>query len=490
MIGIINQATNMKRFLLLWSVFLMTTSGRLLAQEATCNCLENLEKLIAKTEENYAGFPQKVIPTTRANYQKLKQTLRAKTRPETSAKKCFFLLKEYVRFFADKHFSLMYTNDKDYDREMVSVSEASLKQRFATQKISGAEGIWVNPDGTLRLGIQRSPNGVFKAIVLESKDPKLPVGLVYFTLTPSPNGFIAKEYDGFLTTDTPAKQKGNLLQIWYHSLFGRVFPTSLSEAETYEMGIWKNNNNGLDFRKLSDKTAYIKIPTFMQNDTKIQELVSRNEHIIKSCENLIVDLTGNGGGSTGWVSLMPFFMTNPIYQYDTYVRVSPENIKHKLADLEPFVLNPIPDEYKKYFPEKVLAAYRKAYEELPHTKQAFYPIPGVTFPLDSILAKPAKVALIVDDRCGSSSEYFFSLCKQSKKTTTYGINTIGMMDYEGMSTPTPLPYDKYILSIPIVKSSWTDRKPIDRVGFKPDVLLHQIPTTQWVEFVQKELERN
>jgi hypothetical protein len=63
------------------------------------------------------------------------------------------------------------------------------------------------------------------------------------------------------------------------------------------------------------------------------------------------------------------------------------------------------------------------------------------------MAKPKKIALIVDELCGSSTEYFFYLSKQSKKTARYGIPTMGMMDYEGMSNRTPLPYDKFILTI-------------------------------------------
>jgi hypothetical protein len=338
------------------------------------------------------------------------------------------------------------------------------------------------------LAIKKFDN-VFKAIVVDSKDPNIPMGLVKFTLTPVKNGFIAKEYDYFNTTDIPAKQKGNLLQIWNFSLFGKVYPSEMAPAEKSELNTWKNNNNGLDFKQLSPKTAYLKIPTFLNNDDKIQQLVAQSDSIIRACDNLIVDLTGNGGGNTGWVAFLPYFMTNPIVQYESMLRVTPENVNAKLADLEYFAVNPIPDEYKKYFPDHILAAYKKAYQELPTTSKPFYPIPGVTFPLDSVMAKPKKIALLVDDFCGSSSEYFFFLVEQSKKTTTYGINTIGMMDYEGMSIPTPLPYDKYILSIPISKSSWTDANPIDLTGFQPEILLDSIEQKNWVQFVLEDLEK-
>ncbi|MFN3299574.1 MAG: S41 family peptidase [Sediminibacterium sp.] len=469
--------------------FLLILSTKIFSQDNSCNCLDNLNKLINKTEENYAGFPSKINEATKGKYKKLVNSLKKSALNITTPKTCFYILKNYVRFFKDKHFVLSYSNTNDDDYEKITYSEEHFKKRLAKKQVADVEGIWINADSTLKLAIQKFPNNIYKAIVIQSQDVKIPVGLVYMTLTPSKFGFIAKEYNSFITTDVPAKQKGNLLQIWYYNMFGKVYPSELSNTEKEELKTWRDNNNGLNFQKLSSKTAYLKIPTFINNDDKILQLVSKNDSIIKTCDNLIVDLTGNGGGNTGWVSFLSYFMTNPIFQYDTYLRVTPENVKSKLADLEPFVVNPIPDDYKKYFPDEILAAYKKAYQELPTTKKEFYPIPGVTFPLDSVLAKPKKIALIVDNLCGSSAEYFFFISKQSKKTTTYGINTIGMMDYEGMSTLTPLPYDQYMLTIPIVKSSWADKEPIDQTGFKPDVLLDKIEQKNWIEFVQQDLEK-
>jgi len=476
-----------KNILILLSNILFSTVT--FSQGNQCNCLDNLNKLVAKTEENYAGFPAKVNDKTTLSYKILNEELQKKTATVKNSKLCFYLLKEYVRFFNDKHFILSYSNDKDYDNKKVVYSEKYFKRKISKNRLDSVEGIWVNADTSLKLAIQKSPANTYKGIVLESKDTKIPLGLVYVTLTPTKNGFIAKEYNSFITTDIPAKQKGNLLQIWNHTMFGKVYPNKLIKSEQEELDTWKNYNNGLSFQKLSTKTAYLKVPTFFNNDDKIQQLVSKSDSIIKTCDNLIVDLTGNGGGSTGWVLFLPYFMTNAVIQHETYLRVTPDNVKSKLTDLEPFVVNPIPLEYKKYFPDEVVAAYKKAYQELPTTKKIFYPIPGVTFPLDSITIKPKRIALIVDDLCGSSAEYFFFISKQSKKMTTYGINTIGMMDYEGMSNPTAMPYDKFILTIPIAKSSWTDTNPIDHQGFKPDVLLNNIDPKDWVKHIQKDLER-
>lgn len=370
---------------------------------------------------------------------------------------------------------MSYSNENDYDKNTINYKEEYLKRRAFSNKLNPVEGIWMNPDKTLKIGIQKFANGIYKVIVLESKDPKFTKGFVYMTLTANGKEFVARRYNSFITTDIPAKLKGNLLQVWNQEIWGKVYPFKLNSAELDELNAWKNGNNGIYFTKLNAKTSYLKIPTFYNNDDKIQQLVSKSDSIIRTTENLIIDLTGNGGGNTGWVNFLPYLITNPIVQAKTYLRVTPENIKSKMMDLKPFAESPIPDEYKKYFPDTVLNAYTKAYKELPTTNQEFYPIPSVTFPVDSVTKFPKKVALVFDNFCGSSTEYFFSPSSQSTKVTRYGVNTIGMMDYEGMSIPTPLPYDKFILTIPITKSSWTDRKPVDLTGFEPEILLNNLP---------------
>ena len=480
----------MKRHFYFFSVLILLTNlcFSQVKHDNQCNCSDNLKKLISKTEENYAGYPSKVNDNTRAKYNKLKFQLEVKSKNENNPKSCFYLLKEYVRFFEDKHFILTYNNENDFDNEIINLSENDFKKSSTKRNLDAMEGIWINADSTLKLAIQKFPNNIYKSIVVETQNTKIPLGLVYATLYKKKNRIFVKEYNYFITTDIPAKVKGNLLQLGFFSMYGRVFPNALSSAEKEELNTYSGNNNGLNFKKLSSKTAYLKIPTFQNNDDKIQQLVVQSDSIIRSCENLIVDLTGNVGGNTGWVSFLTYFITNPIVQYDTYLRVTPENVKYKLADLEPFVVNPIPEEYKKYFSDEKVSAYKKAYQELPNTKKEFYPIPGITFPLDSILKNPKKIALVVDDFCGSSAEYFFFITKQSKKTTTYGINTIGMMDYEGMSNLTSMPYSGYYLTIPIVKSSWTDENPIDKTGFKPDVILNKLEQNKWIDFIKKDLE--
>jgi hypothetical protein len=216
--------------------------------------------------------------------------------------------------------------------------------------------------------------------------------------------------------------------------------------------------------------------------------VAANDKAIRSSKYLIIDLRGNGGGNSGWSYLLPYVMTNPITQDSPLLRVSPDNVRIKRSELEYFVKNPLPPDVKKYYPDEYVSKLKKIYEELPSSKNTFYEIPGLIIPVDSVLGSPSKVALITDELCGSSTEYFFYLMKQSKKVTRYGRNTVGMMDYEGPTSRTALPCKTLILMMPVSKSSWADKNPIDKKGFSPDIKLN-IPENQLIEFVSKDLKR-
>lgn len=457
----------------------------LMQAQQPCDCLYNLKETITHTEANYAGFPTKVNQKTRQAYEKLVARLQTDAASESNPKKCFYLIKDYIRFFKDKHFSFSYLSKDDYDREILNIDE----KYFKTLKPgNGPEGIWINPDSSITLGIKKFQNNEYKALILNSKDPKLPKGLVYFVLKPHQKGYLLRQYNVFSSIDFYARQREGLLQLWNFSMFGRTFPKEMSGSEKVELDTWKGNNNGLSFRKLNKETSYIKIPTFFNNDSKIEKLVTASDSAIRNSEFLIIDLRGNGGGNSGWSALLPYVMTGPIKQNAPLLRISKDNVHLKRSELEPLVKNPVATEMKKYFPDEYMIRLKKIYEELPTTTHTFYQIPGPTIPADAILSKPSKVALITDELCGSSTEYFFQLMAQSKKTTRYGTNSVGMMDYEGPTTATPLPFKEFILMIPVSKSSWTDKHPIDETGFSPDRKL-SIPPKQWINYIITDLRK-
>jgi len=477
----------MKQMLALF-LLLISLSSTMFSQDNTCNCLENLNLTIEKTETNYAGFPNKVTAQTKAVYQAMVTNLQKKAVKETDTKRCFSLISTYVTFFKDRHFDVAFSLHNEGDKVFSKLTESDYRKSLQKNPARGIEGIWTNPDFSISIAVQKNGKETYQAVVIKSTVKEIPVGLVYANFNKTPEGYSYSKHD-FMTAPYPARVHGGLLRLWNIELWGKVFPGQMTLEEETELATWKNYNFGLQFKMLDSKTAYLKIPTFSR-DNLVQKLIADNDASIKRAAYLIVDLRGNGGGNTGWSYLLPYFMTRPINQGDSYLRLSPDNIKRSLAEMEPVVKNPVSDEMKKYFTPVYMLALLRAYEEIPASKEVYYPIPSITIPLDSVAKFPKKIALIFDDLCGSSAEYFFHLSRQSDKITRYGDRTFGMMDYAGMPQRTALPFKDYHLVIPDTKSSWTDESPIDQTGFIPEIDLSGLPQWKWVDFVKNDLSKH
>jgi len=449
-----------------------------------CNCGENLEMTIKKVEENYAGFPDKITLLTQKEYGEFKERLLTVAVNTNDSGACYTLLKEYVNYFYDKHFRIEYNSRPD--SIIIPIEVSKIKELSENPDEHSLEGIWKDIKGT-KIAIVKHGTNTYKALKVSSGTDMYPEGFVYFTLTGQEDSFSAVLYNRKINIDIPVQKIGNFLKIWNMQLWVRD-RAELTPMESQELQSWKENNNGLIFKKINADFSYLKIPTFENNDDKISKLVSENDSVIKNTPFLIIDLRDNGGGSTGWVNLIPYIATSSIDQGGSYLRISKENSAKKISDLDAFVNHPIPDGYKKYFPQETLDAYRKAYHEISKTKNQFLYMPSVVFPLDSVLPMPKKVAIIFDELAGSSTEFFINLSKQSDKVVTYGQNSVGMMDYVGVSTPSRLPFDGFMLYIPIEKSSWTDNSPIDRTGFSPQVRLGD-PQEVWINQILKDLPK-
>ncbi len=471
-------------------LFLLFTGllSNVVSQNNTCNCLENLSLTIKKTEENYAGFPDKVTARTRPAYQAMVTNLQKKAAKETDPKRCFSLISTYVTFFKDRHFDVALSLHNESDKVFSKLTESDYRKSLEKNPARGIDGIWTNPDSSVSIAVQNKGKDAYQAVVIKSTVKETPVGLVYANLTKTPEGYSFSKHN-FMTAAYPARLHGGLLRLWNIELWGKVFPGQMTLEEKMELATWRNYNFGLQFKMLDQRTAYLKIPTFSR-DNLVQKLIVESDATIRKAAYLIVDLRGNGGGNTGWSYLLPYFMTRPIDQGENYLRLSADNIKRNLDEMEPVVKNPVSDEMKKYFTPAYMLTLIRAYEEIPVSKEVYYPIPSITIPLDSVAKFPKKIALIFDDLCGSSAEYFFHISRQSDKITRYGDRTFGMMDYLGMPQRTALPFKDYHLVIPDTKSSWTDKAPIDQTGFIPEVDLSVLPQWKWVDFVKNDLSKH
>lgn len=209
-----------------------------------------------------------------------------------------------------------------------------------------------------------------------------------------------------------------------------------------------------------DKIAYIKVRSFSgfpdsSNDEKtIGEFFEKT----KDYENIIIDITGNSGGTTDYLNcFMPILKkTLVVTRYmlfkmgdnsSPYINEEYSNEIQPIDKLPEFLnLNQEDKKENTHFAKRV-----DSFKSLPN------PVRG-------------KVWLLVDDKVFSASEYFTILCKSSKEVTIVGKNTSG----DGLSAVDPilmiLPNSKVAMRYSVDYGLNEDGSCNAECGTKPDIV--------------------
>ena len=218
---------------------------------------------------------------------------------------------------------------------------------------------------------------------------------------------------------------------------------------------------------LDDTTALYRIASFDGRfRPKIDSITKTNATKLAYTKLLILDVRGNGGGSDGsYRSLIPYLYTNPVEEVSVALYSTPENNSKYSGAL-------FPDMSPK---EKIYFA------ALQHRLNAhlgqMVPVEG-NKKIHLIRRKPsqlhpevARVAVLQNKRCASTTEQFLLLARQSKKTTSFGENSEGVLDYANMQFK-PLPCYNMRLGWATSRSFRLDcGEGIDNVGIAPTVRL-------------------
>lgn len=164
-----------------------------------------------------------------------------------------------------------------------------------------------------------------------------------------------------------------------------------------------------------DKIAYIKVKSF-----GAENIGSHDEKIIgdffektKNYENIIIDITGNGGGTTRYIYYFaPILKHNLVYNQYTLFKMGPHSAPYIKAGYRGKVqsIDKLPD-----FPN----LNQEDKKELTH----FIKRSDSFDPLENPVK--AKVWLLIDENVFSASEHFAIMCKQSKTGTIVGRNSAG-----------------------------------------------------------------
>ncbi len=139
----------------------------------------------------------------------------------------------------------------------------------------------------------------------------------YYTQDHSKQNCLAK----FLT-------ESNNLLLLYNDYWIRQFPdTNLTKKERLFLSFIKEKHPFVE--KLSDKTIYLRIPSFEYNQKKyIDSVLSKNDKLITSTPNLIIDIrNGTGGSSHSWENIIPYLYTNIVRDMDNQYLATDLNAK-------------------------------------------------------------------------------------------------------------------------------------------------------------------
>jgi hypothetical protein len=237
----------------------------------------------------------------------------------------------------------------------------------------------------------------------------------------------------------------------------------------------------VQFQRLSLETNLITIRSFDEGYRRlIDSIVTANDALIRQTKNLIIDVRGNGGGSdVSYYPLRKYLFTHSYLRYGAEILCTPDNIE-KFKGL---ASNP-------NFSKEEQENFRKRAADMEkHLNEYWSPWPA-TFMSDTleVTTFPQKVAVIIDKRCGSTTEQFLlDVASNSRKTTIYGEPSGGVLDYANL-------YFFKIPNTPFQVNYATSRSKridfglgIDNIGILPHVKLDQI-TTDWVKHVQVNLE--
>ena len=476
---------------LFFSLFVLVLCGGAYAQK--CDCLKELQFLEEKTEQNLPAYYDQVITAKReAAYQKHKQECNAIAAGLSDTTECVYLVAKYISFFRDEHLFINY-NDTHYPFSWQKNDTVAMRAFFQHEKIypiaapgfehDPVEGTWVSKDGNYTVQIAKNKEKLwdYTALILEGDKKFWTKGQLKFGLKQTGANTFESIY---LYPERKPRQlnavlEGNTLtlgrtNIFYRKAQGKAITAVANDDATL--------SSKVEFRSLSSKTNYLRIPSFeFDAHVPIDSVVKANLKSLISKPYLIIDVRNNPGGAfRSYQGLMPLiahkkFMTDPSL---TRYYAGPDVIKYYI---DTKYLN---SETKQdsLDDEEVIAQMLKY-------KGGYTPAQASdTFTVDTLYHYPLKVAIIANRLCASTTEGFMIQALESPKVKVYGENTMGAVTY-GDWRSVPMPVLPIALSMGTQTSTYARYENMESVGVTPYMKLVGKPEKNWIEMVQRDIEK-
>ena len=479
-------------------LFLFASVFTLTAFSQPCDCKVAFDYTKRKIETNYSGFKDKVTADNRAVYNEFTDSLKAEAAKPVYQEQfnCVKVIASWLKFFKDGHVGVNISVpnavnnlvNKDSIRSVyanspkVSYTVAAFNEYLEKNKksLKPLEGVWQNESGSYTIGI-RYDNNKYTGFVLKADSIYWMPGQVKLEIIPFADSMQTRFYmrDHSLQIRAAKLDEINSGHFEVETL-GRWF--KLDEAGKMIFKDYYPNFGMVSFKRLSPKTNLLTIRSFDESFRKtIDSIVTANDKLIQSTDNLIIDVRGNGGGSDiSYYPLRKYLFTHPYLRYGIEIYNTNDNIQ-KFREL---ATNPnYTAAEQERFRQRV-----KGMEE--HLNQYWSSFPA-TFTSDTLplMPKPKKIAVIIDSLVGSTTEQFLlDPVSNSRKATIYGIHSAGVLDYANVYFFL-IPNTNIRVNYATSRSNRIDLgKGIDNTGIQPHVKLDN-SIRDWVHYVLKDIEK-
>lgn len=465
---------------------LLVISVHVMPAQDTMTCLQQLDTVIDAVSRNYAGFHDKVTPSTRTTYGALLDSLRTGARTAPDGPACFALLDRYINFFRDKHLILNGRYKATNEPEILDAPPVTTRWTAATLHAyfdrTGAtslplEGIWTLQG--YEVGIVHNDTARrYEGIVITSANANWKEGMLKFTFSGSVNGHgTARYWRGDLqAVDVDAFWAMDHLSFSGIGIFDKKDPEAQLSMDRGAFLL--EHGSEVQWRMLDDSTLYIKLGSCnLSNKATLDSLLEVNASELRRIPQWIVDFRGNRGGSTDvFTGLLPYLYTKPLVDAGQSHWMSPANTTRLARFVEQN--HSMMDEGSRIVMEEIVT-HGKAHPNTWHIQ------PADTLWFDSVLAMPRRVAVLADRNTASSGESFLlSAHLMSDKAVIFGEPTGGYLDYGDLMRHELGP-DGLSLDIPSSRMSRVDQGlRYDITGFPPDVPMPS-GTTDPIAFVRQ-----
>jgi hypothetical protein len=447
-----------------------------------CDCMSNFNFMVEKIKNNYVGYADKVTAANNKEFTHFTDSCK-KVAATGDQHTCLQVMRTWLRFFKDYHTSVSINSDpSNYNTirsifantEKVPLSEKQFRAYLDKNagKLDPIEGIWEEEYHSYRVGFIRDvkkPGKEFAGFILKADSIFWMPGQVKARVQKSKNSykmvyFLNRDHASFkpsITLNAKSFNAGNF-GTWY-----KVFPQKDSAAINFAA------RGGPSFRVIDSRNCLLVLPSFhLEYKDDIDSLIAANQNIIKSTDNLIVDLRNNGGGSVlCYEKLMPFIYTNPIISEGASVLATADNVKSVYDTDYPNIS------------DSMKAVFKKEEAELrAHLGQLYNLWPADTLRMDTVYPYPRHVSVIMNENSASSAEMFVLSARQSSKVKLYGQHSMGAVDYSDAAI-SDMPCNQYLLRYSTSKTNRLPKQVIDYVGIQPDVVIPDT-VTDWVKYVQ------